>query len=258
MVLGRPLANTQIYVLDKELQPVPIGVAGEIHIGGDGVTRGYLNMPELTADKFIADPFESRSNARLYKTGDLGRFLPDGRLEFMGRIDNQVKVRGFRIELGEIEAVLGRHATVQECVVVAREDVPGDKRLVGYVVAAAGVPAGRRGFAQLGEGAAAGVHGAGGLGRDAEPAADAQRQSGPQEPAGARNTSARNWRREYQEARTPAEEVMAGIWAEVLKLDQVGVHDQFFELGGHSLLATQVVSRIRHAFQVELPLRDFV
>ena len=138
VVLGRPLANTQIYILDKELQPVPVGVLGEIHIGGDGVTCGYLNLPELTAEKFIADPFASESNARMYKTGDLGRFLPDGRIEFMGRIDNQVKIRGFRIELGEIETVLARHTAVQDCVVIAREDVSGDKRLVGYVVPAAG------------------------------------------------------------------------------------------------------------------------
>ena len=254
VVLGRPLANTRIYVLDKELQPVPIGVAGEIHIGGDGVTRGYLNLPELTADKFIADPFESRFNARLYKTGDLGRFLPDGRLEFLGRIDNQVKVRGFRIELGEIEAVLDRHASVQECAVVAREDVPGDKRLVAYVVAA---PASRLDFAVLRNWVKER------LPEYMVPVAWVEMPSLPLTPNGKvdrKNLPAPEYQRaelagEYQEARTPAEEVMAGIWAEVLKLDQVGVHDQFFELGGHSLLATQVVSRIRQAFQVELPLR---
>ena len=254
VVLGRPLANTQIYILDKELQPVPIGVLGEIHIGGDGVTCGYLNLPEPTAEKFIADRFASQANARMYKTGDLGRFLPDGRIEFMGRIDHQVKIRGFRIELGEIETVLARHVAVQDCVVIAREDVAGDKRLVGYVVPAAGR---KVNAAELRNWVKER------LPEYMVPVAWVETPSLPLTPNGKvdrKNLPAPEYQRaelagEYQEARTPAEEVMAGIWAEVLKLDRVGVHDQFFELGGHSLLATQVVSRIRHAFQVELPLR---
>ena len=254
VVLGRPLANTQIYILDKELQPVPIGVLGEIHIGGDGVTCGYLNLPEPTAEKFIADRFASQANARMYKTGDLGRFLPDGRIEFMGRIDHQVKIRGFRIELGEIETVLARHVAVQDCVVIAREDVAGDKRLVGYVVPAAGR---KVNAAELRNWVKER------LPEYMVPVAWVEMPSLPLTPNGKvdrKNLPAPEYQRaelagEYQEARTPAEEVMAGIWAEVLKLDRVGVHDQFFELGGHSLLATQVVSRIRNAFQVELPLR---
>ncbi len=254
IVVGRPLANTRIYILDPHGQPVPVGVPGEIHIAGDGVTCGYLNRPELTAEKFVRDPFSSNPNAKMYRTGDLGRFLADGRIEFEGRIDNQVKVRGYRIELGEIETVLGQHPTVQECVVVAREDVPGDKRLVGYVVPVAGQsPNVTELRAWVKE-------------RVPEymtPVAFVRLERFPLSPNGKvdrKHLPAPDYvrpelGRAYLEARTPAEEVIAGIWAEVLKLDQVGIEDDFFELGGHSLLATQVVSRIRQAFQVELPLR---
>ncbi len=254
IVVGRPLANTQIYILDAHGQPVPVGVPGEIHIAGDGVTCGYLNRPELTAEKFVHDPFSSNPNAKMYRTGDLGRFLPDGRIDFDGRIDNQVKVRGYRIELGEIETVLGQHPSVQECVVIAREDVPGDKRLVGYVVPVAGQsPNVTELRAWVKE-------------RVPEymtPVAFVTLERFPLSPNGKvdrKNLPAPDYvrpelGRDYLEARTPAEEVIAGIWAEVLKLDQVGIEDDFFELGGHSLLATQVVSRIRQAFQVELPLR---
>src|SRR5581483_1948220 len=254
LVVGKPLANTQIYILDPQLQPVPIGVPGEIHIAGEGVSCGYLNRPELTAEKFIADPFSSKPGARMYKTGDLGRYLMDGRIEIAGRIDNQVKVRGYRIELGEVETVRGQHPAVQECVVVAREEVAGDKRLVGYVVAAAGQSvnaAELRGWVKER------------LPEYMVPVAMVAMERLPLSPNGKvdrKNLPAPEYRRpelegEYQQARTPAEEVMAGIWAEVLKLQQVGVHDDFFALGGHSLLATQVISRVRQAFQVELPLR---
>ena len=254
VVVGRPLANTQIYILNKNLQAVPVGVSGEIHIGGDGVTCGYLNRPELTAEKFIPNPFSDNPQAKLYKTGDLGRYLPDGRIEFQGRADNQVKIRGYRIELGEIETVLSQHGSVQECVVIAREDVVGDKRLVGYVVPTSEKKldtAELRSWMQSR------------LPEYMVPVAWVEMERLPLSPNGKvdrKNLPAPDYTRpelghEYQSARTPAEEVMAGIWAEVLKLDQVGTADDFFELGGHSLLATQVVSRIRQAFQVELPLR---
>jgi amino acid adenylation domain-containing protein len=254
VVVGRPLANQQIYILDKDLQPVPVGVAGEIHIGGDGVAAGYLAQPELTAAKFVPDPFTTKPGATIYKTGDLGRFLTDGRIEFQGRADHQVKIRGYRIELGEIEAALGKHPAVQECVVVAREDVPGDKRLVGYVI-----PATEQNVnvAEL----RAWVKDR--LPEYMVPVAIVEMRRFPLSPNGKvdrRKLPAPEYTRpelenEYQGARTPAEEIISTIWAEVLKLDQIGVHDNFFELGGHSLLATQVVSRIRQVFQIDLPLR---
>jgi amino acid adenylation domain-containing protein len=254
VVVGRPLANTQIYILDKNLQPVPIGVPGEIHIGGDAVAAGYLRQPELTAAKFIPDSFSTKPGATLYKTGDWGRFLSDGRIEFRGRADHQVKIRGYRIELGEIEAALGKHGSVQECVVVVREDVPGDKRLVGYVIPAPNQsinPAELRSWVKQ--------H----LPEYMVPTAIVEMPRFPLSPNGkvARNQlPAPEYTRpelesEYQGARTPAEEIIAAIWGEVLKLDRVGVHDNFFALGGHSLLATQVVSRIRQVFRFDLPLR---
>ena len=259
LVVGRPLANTQIYILDKNLRPAPIGVPGEIHIAGDGVACGYLKRPELTAEKFIFDPFARVPGAKMYKTGDVGRFLVDGRIEFQGRSDHQVKIRGYRIELGEIEAALGQHSTVKECVVIVREDVTGDKRLVGYVVATTEQT-----------GAPTSIHAADLRNSLKErlpdymvPVAFVVLEKLPLSPNGKvdrKNLPAPDYTRpelarEFLGTRTPTEEVIAGIWAEVLKLDQVGAQDDFFELGGHSLLATQVVSRIRQAFQVELPLR---
>jgi amino acid adenylation domain-containing protein len=251
--IGPPIANVQIYILDAGRQPVPVGVAGEIFIGGVGVGRGYLNRPELTAGRFIANPFSADPDSRLYKTGDLARWLPDGNIEYIGRNDFQVKIRGFRVELGEIEARLLACEGVREAVVIAREDVPGDKRLVAYLVSEDGseldaaslraqlstvladfmVPAA---FVTL---PAFPLNANGKLERRALPAP----------------TLSSVVTRAYEAPRTAVETVLAGIWSELLGVDKLGIHDNFFELGGHSLLATQVVSRIRETFQLELPVR---
>jgi amino acid adenylation domain-containing protein/FkbM family methyltransferase len=254
--IGRPLANNRIYLLDQKLQPVPVGVPGEVYIGGESLARGYLNRPELTAEKFVPDMFSGIEGARLYRSGDLARFLADGNIEFVGRVDQQVKVRGFRIELGEIEAVLVQHPSVREAVVLVREGERGDKRIVAYVVSVEGqqvstselrahikdklpehmVPSL---FVMLDEMPLT-VNGK--VDRRALPALEAVRGAGTGE--------------DFVAPRTPVEEVVAGIWSEVLGMEQVGAHDDFFDLGGHSLLATQVMSRIREAFQVEIALRE--
>ena len=255
IIIGRPIGNTQVYILDPHLNPVPRGVVGEIHIAGDGLARGYWNRPELTKDKFIRNPFSDTPAARIYKTGDLARYLPDGNIEFLGRIDHQVKIRGFRIELGEIEAVLTQNPAVREAVILAREDIPGDKRLVGYVVPngeSAPTASDLRSFLQqkLPEymvPSAFVILGAlpltpnGKLDRKALPAPD---QTRPE------------LEETFVAPRTPVEETLASIWAGVLKLDKVGIHDNFFDLGGHSLLGTQLISRIRDAFKLDLPLRN--
>jgi amino acid adenylation domain-containing protein len=246
---GRPIANASIYVLDEAGEPVPVGVKGELYLGGVGVTRGYRRLPEQTAERFLPDPFGRTPGARLYRTGDLGRWRPDGTIEFLGRGDAQVKVRGFRIELGEIEARLAEHAAVREAVVVARDGEIGDPRLVAYYV---GEEAGA---------AALRAHLAERLPEYMVPAAFVHMDALPVNPNGkldrkalpAPDFSAEDER--YVAPRTPVEEVLAGTWAETLGVERVGVHDPFFDLGGHSLLATRVVSRVRELFGVELPLR---
>nr|WP_281404395.1 non-ribosomal peptide synthase/polyketide synthase [Pyxidicoccus fallax] len=251
--IGRPIANTSIRILDAHLRPVPVGVPGELFIGGVQVGRGYLARPELTAERFIPDPFSSESGARLYRTGDKARWLADGHIEYLGRLDFQVKVRGLRIELGEIEAALEQHPQVRQAVVVVREDASGDKRLVAYVVPPSGaqppstpevrdflkaklpeymVPSA---FVTL---EALPLNSSGKLDRKALPAPDA----------------ALSTRAEYLAPRGETEQRLASLWSEVLRVEKVGVHDNFFELGGHSLLATQVASRIRATFGVDLPL----
>ncbi len=278
--IGRPVANTQIYLLDARLNPVPVGVPGELYIGGIQLARGYLNRPGLSAERFIPDRFsatghpcpEGTRGARLYKTGDLARYLPDGAIEYLGRLDFQVKVRGFRIELGEIEAILGQHPQVREAIVMARQDEPGNTRLVAYVVEnkeqrtngqtnkRANEPGNReeqglnaqelRGFLRehlpdyMVPSAcvfldALPLSPNGKLDRKALPAPDL---------AHSEHIAA------FSAPRAPTEELIAGIWAAVLGVERVGINDNFFALGGHSLLATQVMSRVRSAFRVELPL----
>jgi amino acid adenylation domain-containing protein len=273
--IGRPVANTRMYILDRQLQPVPIGVTGDLYIGGVQVGRGYFNRFTLTAEKFIPDPFVGSadgqrkhvtaisSSARLYRTGDLARYWADGTIEYLGRSDHQVKLRGFRIELGEIEHRLHQHPQVQAVAVILREVTPGDQRLVAYVVGKEQesqaepnseglsvselrsylaqslpeymVPSAFVVLEQLP------VTSNGKLDRRALP-----------DPGGARP----DLTPPFVAPRTATEEVLAGIWAEVLGLEKIGIHDNFFELGGHSLLATQVVSRTSSVFQVQLPLRQ--
>ncbi|HEV2845900.1 MAG TPA: condensation domain-containing protein, partial [Thermoanaerobaculia bacterium] len=242
ITIGRPIANTAVYVLDAWGQPAPVGVPGELLIGGAGLARGYLDRPELTAERFVPDPFGMGS--RLYRTGDLARFLPDGCLECLGRIDHQVKVRGFRIELGEIEAELCRHPEVAAAVVMARED-----RLVAYVVGEAPIEDLREDLkSRLPAYMAPSVY----VRLEAlplTPNGKVDRKALPEPEAGTAPEGL------TAAPRTPGEELLAGIWCDVLRLERVGVHQDFFELGGHSLLATQVVSRVRDVFGVEMPLR---
>lgn len=252
--IGRPIANMQIYLLDKSLSPVPIGVPGEIYIGGAGIARCYLNRPELTKDKFIPNPFSNEPGTRLYKTGNLARYLPDGDIEFLGRIDDQVKIRGFRIELGEIESALSQHPNLREVAITAREDIPGDKRLVAYVVPhqkQAPTVDGLRHFLKQK------------LPDYMVPSAFVLLDALPLTPNGkvdrralpAPDKSRPNLEATFVVPRTPIEQQIADIWTQVLRLERLGIHDNFFELGGHSLLATQVISRLRQAFGVELPVR---
>jgi amino acid adenylation domain-containing protein len=252
--LGRPIQNMQVYLLDHHGQPPPAGVPGELHIGGVGVARGYLNRPELTAEKFIPDPFSGRTGARLYKTGDLARFLPEGNLEFLGRTDNQVKIRGFRIELAEIETVLGEHPLVREVAVLAREDAPGDKRIAAYIVPRAGHAPDSSDLRN---------HLKRRLPDYMLPSVFVILQSMPLSETGkidreslpAPEQSRPALEQSYTAPATALEKVLAGIFGEVLKIERVGVCDSFFELGGHSLLATRVVSKVRQTFAIELPVR---
>ncbi|KPL20763.1 MAG: hypothetical protein AMJ93_11140, partial [Anaerolineae bacterium SM23_84] len=252
--IGRPIANTQALILDHHLNPVPIGVTGELYVGGDGLARGYLQRPDLTAEHFVPHPFSNSPGARLYRTGDLARYRPDGTIDFLGRIDNQVKIRGFRIELGEIEATLSQHPQVRKTVVLARGDLAGEKRLVAYVVTNQDAPPTiselqrflrermpdymvPSAFVMLDQLPLTPI---GKVDRRALPAPGRARPQLAEPPV---------------PPRTPIEELLASIWREVLGLQQVGIHDDFFELGGHSLIATQVLSRVRSAIEVNLPLR---
>lgn len=250
--IGRAIANTKIYILDRHLQPLPIGVPGELYIGGVAIARSYINSPELTAEKFIPNPFAKDGN-RLYKTGDRARYLADGNIEFLGRIDNQVKVRGFRIELGEIETVLVAHPQVKEAVVIARVDQPGSKRLVAYIVPKQHLDTSEllcylkqklpeymlpSAFVKL---------------LDALPLTPSGKIERRALPAPL-SRETRNISTDWIPPRTATEEVLTAIWSDVLGLEKVGIHDNFFALGGHSLSAMQVIARLRETFKVELPI----
>jgi amino acid adenylation domain-containing protein len=278
--IGRPISNTQVYILDSQQQPVPIGVPGELYIGGDGLARGYLNRPDLTEEKFIPNPFKltspptlspirrgdkgERFNPKLYKTGDLARYLPNGNIEFLGRIDNQVKIRGFRLELGEIETFLNQHPDVKEAVVIVREDIPNDKRLVAYIVPSSiqnpKPPRTERSEEQR---------------KIQNPIRSFLAQKLPEYMIPSAfvvldefplNSNGKIDRRSlpipqldidranFVAPRNSNEQTLANIWQEVLKVDSVSIYDNFFEIGGHSLLATQVISRISEAFGVQIPL----
>jgi len=249
-VIGVPIPDLRLLLLDPHGAPVPVGVPGEIHVGGAGVARGYLNRDELTAERFLPDPY-SPTGGKLYRSGDLARRLENGELEYIGRIDNQVKLRGYRIELGEIEAVLAAHPDVTECAVIAREDIPGDKRLVAYLVTDKSstehfrahlkrdlpdymIPAHFVSLPKL----PLTVNGK--LDRKALPAPDLE---------------ASDSRTEHVAPRTPTESRIASIWGEALGIDSPGVNDNFFDLGGHSMKAAQIVTKLRSTLDVEIGMR---
>jgi amino acid adenylation domain-containing protein/non-ribosomal peptide synthase protein (TIGR01720 family) len=252
--IGRPISNTKIYILDEEFEPVPAGVPGHLHIGGEGVARGYHGQPALTAENFRPDPFSRKPGRRLYRTGDIARYLPDSNIEFLGRLDEQVKIRGFRIEPGEVESELRCHPAVQEALVLTHEEADSDRRLVAYIVPKQQpAPASGELLAFLRTRLPAYML----------PSAFVTLEELPLTPNGKVDRSqlpvpdhARPLLEgAFAAAGTPVQDVLCGIWAELLCLERVGIHDNFFDLGGHSLLATRLVSKIRHVFQVEMPLR---
>ena len=237
------------------MQPAPVGVYAELYIGGDGLARGYLNRPELTAERFVRNPFNDQPDSLLYRTGDLARYRPGGNIEFLGRVDNQVKLRGHRIELGEIESVLNQHPAVKETVIVLRErDSSGDKDLVAYFVPSQDSSPSvtdLRGFLRqkVPEYMVPAIF----ISIDALPLSSNGKVDRSKLPTP--EDSRPNLEEAFVEPRTPVEQLLAGIWAEVLRLERLSVHDNFFHLGGHSLIAARVISRIRKAFQIDLPLR---
>ncbi len=251
--IGRPVAQTQLYVLDSRLRPVPVGVTGELYIGGAGLARGYRNRSGLTSERFLPDPFGGQQGGRIYRTGDLARYRPDGQLECLGRVDHQVKIRGYRIEPGEIEQALRKHPEVREAVVLAREDTPGDRRLVAYVVTASEILTADLWAwlkERLPEYMVPGVF----VVLDVLPLTPSGKVDRQALPAPELIGHAPGV--EHVAPRGPVEEALAGIWGAVLGADRVGAEDNFFLLGGHSLKATQLLSRVRDSFGVELPLRS--
>jgi acyl carrier protein len=272
--IGRAIANTQIYILDSNLQPVPIGIPGELHIAGVGLAKGYLNRPDLTTEKFIPNPFKRSREAgeqgsrgakilpnsqslvpspRLYKTGDLARYLPDGNIEYLGRIDNQVKIRGFRIELAEIEALLGQHDDVQICCVIACEETSGNKRLVAYVVPQKEMTPTTEELRQFLSDK---------LPAYMVPSVFVMLESLPLTPNGKvdrRALPAPDLQQElsnYVMPNTEVERIIAGIWQKTLEVEKVGIYNNFFELGGHSLLLVRINQQLQEKFGLEVSIVD--
>lgn len=245
--IGQPIQNTQLYVLDQNQRLQSIGIEGELYIGGAGLARGYLNRPNLTAEKFVSHPY--RFGERLYRTGDSVRYLTDGNLEFIGRMDHQVKMRGFRIELGEIEATLEKCSFIKEAVVLVREDRPGDQRLVAYVISDGNTEEWREYLQKQ-------------LPNHMIPAHFIELEHFPLTPNGKIDRKALPAPDEQAIEdlnvlpRTPSEELIASVWSQVLGTENIGIQDSFFERGGHSLLATQIVSRLQELFQIKIPLRE--
>jgi acyl carrier protein len=252
VTIGKPIANTQAYVLDEEMRAVPIGVPGELWLAGQGLARGYLRRPELTAERFMPNPFSERGGARAYRTGDQVRWRPDGNLEFLGRLDHQVKLRGYRIELGEIEAALLSLGNVEQALVVARGGEEADKKLVAYLVFKD-----RRNQANAKE-LRARIRAR--LPEYMLPSAFVVLDKLPLTPNGKLNPKAlpepEGREKEYVAPITPVEKALAAIWADVLKVKRPGIRDNFFEVGGHSLLAVQLISRVREVLHVDLPVRQ--
>jgi aryl carrier-like protein len=252
--IGGPIANASVYVLDKYLEPVPVGISGELYIAGAGVARGYLSRAELTAERFVANPFADEQGSRMYRTGDVGRWLRDGTIEFLGRNDRQVKLRGYRIELGEIEARLREHDGIREAVVVL-ENTAGNKQLVAYFATAQSVTDLRSEVLR--------THMAARLPVYMVPAAYVRMESLPRTSNGKLDRNAlpipeedSYSLRRYEAPADEMEILLAAIWTEVLKLERVGRHDNFFDLGGHSLLVVQVITRLRRAVSVEVSIAD--
>ncbi|GEM_PF-849118 len=251
MPIGKPISNYQIYILDPNLQPVPIGVSGEIHIGTVGLARGYLHRPELTQEKFIANPFSNEEGSKLYKTGDLGFYLPDGNIQFLGRIDHQVKIRGFRIEVGEIESILAQHPQIKEVIVIPREDTPGDKRLVAYYVTSDHQEILTHELREY-------------LGKNLPnymiPAVFISLQNIPLTPNGKVDRKALpapdphrpQLESVYVAPKGELESILAKIWTQLLNIDQVGIYDNFFDLGGNSLLVLRVVSQLKDQLNIDV------
>jgi aspartate racemase len=250
--IGRPIANSEVYICDREMQLAPIGVPGELYVGGDGLARGYLNRPDLTEEKFVSNVLSGVVGKRLYKTGDLARYLPDGNIEFLGRLDRQVKIRGFRIEPEEIEFALMEYSGVKSAVVIDREDIPGDKRLVAYVVSQEELTGGdlRRFLKSK-------------LPSYAIPSAFVFLKALPLTPNGkidrsllpAPEISHKHEGKVVTPPRSSMEKALTTIWTEVLKVEEIGIHDNFFDLGGHSLLSIQLIAHIRTHLSLELPLK---